>query len=127
MQKERLSQRRMDKYNQSKKKSKRGGLPHVGIERRTIREAHWRGLSASAKIFYFLLKAQYNGGNNGKIELAYSKLRDVKDLSTNPTISKAIKELEKKEWIKIRTKGGLFRHENFYRLTFKYDLYGAGD
>ncbi|MBL7083230.1 MAG: hypothetical protein ISS41_06325, partial [Candidatus Aminicenantes bacterium] len=50
------------------RKRKGGGLQHVGIERRTLKEEHWRGLSATAKIFYIHLKGHYNGGNNGEIK-----------------------------------------------------------
>ncbi len=104
-------------------KGKRKGLAHVGIERRTLKEEHWRGLSAAAKIFYIHLKGHYNGENNGEIELSYSKMRTVRDCSSNPTLSKAIKELENKGWIIRKKIGGMYRHKNLYKLTFKYDFY----
>ena len=120
----------MQKYSQKSQKKSRGksrGLQHVGIERRTLKEEPWRGLNAAAKIFYMHLKGRYNGSNNGEIKLPYSAMRGVKGCSNNHMCSAAVKELEAKEWIKIKMKGGLYRRENFYRLTFKYDLYGAGD
>lgn len=107
------------------KRRKRGGLQHVGLERRTLRKEPWRGLSAAAKIFYVHLKARYNGANNGDIKLPYSAMRGVKGCTTHRTISRAIKELEAKGWIKIKTRGGLYRHNNFYRLTWKHDLYAC--
>jgi len=104
---------------------KRGGLQHVGIERRTLREEHWRELSAAAKIFYLHLKGRYNGSNNGKIKLPYSAMRGVRGCSNRHAVSKAIKELEAKGWIIRKTKGGLYRYENLYKLTFKHDFYGC--
>jgi len=107
-------------------RTRRGkGLPHVGIERRTLKEEHWRGLSAAAKIFYIHLKGRYNGSNNGEIELPYSAMRTVRDCSTNRTISKAVKELEAKGWITRKKKGGLYRYKNLYKLTFKHDFYAC--
>jgi len=97
----------------------------VGIERRTLREQSWKSLSAAAKIFYIHLKGRYNGSNNGDIKLPYSAMRGVRGCSNNRMCSNAIKELEKKGWIVIKKRGGLYRHNNSYKLTFKYDLYGA--
>ena len=107
-------------------RTKRGkGLAHVGIERRTLKEEHWRGLSAAAKIFYLHLKGRYNGSNNGKIKLPYSAMKNVKGCCNHHTIAKAVKELEDKDWITRKKKGGLFRYDNLYKLTFKYDLYAS--
>ena len=107
------------------KKNRSKGLQHIGIERRTLKEEHWRGLSAYAKIFYIHLKGRYNGSNNGLIRLPYSAMRDVQGCCSSHAISKAVKELEAKKWIVIKKKGGLYRYENLYKLTFKHDLYGA--
>lgn len=106
-------------------KRKRKGLAHVGIERRTLKEEHWRGLSAPAKIFYIHLKGRFNGSNNGDIKLPYSAMRRVKGCATNPSCFKAVKELEEKGWIKKKQFGGHTRWDNLYRLTWKYDLYGC--
>lgn len=100
------------------------GLAHIGIERRTLKEEHWQGLSAAAKIFYIHLKGRYNGSNNGEIRLPYSAMSNVKGCCNARAISKAIKELEVKGWIMRKKKGGLYRYDNFYKLTFKYDFYG---
>lgn len=101
------------------------GLQHVGIERRTLKEDPWRSLSAAAKIFYWHLKGRYNGANNGEIRLTYAAMRGVKGCSNDHAIARAVKELEKKKWIKIEKKGGLYRHNNFYTITFKYDFYAC--
>ncbi len=101
------------------------GLAHVGIESRTLKEEHWRGLSAAAKIFYIHLKGRYNGSNNGKIKLPYRAMKNVKGCCRHQTISKAIKELEAKGWIKKKQYGGHTRWDNLYKLTFKYDFYAC--
>jgi len=118
----------MKKYNEPKtKKSRRKsrGLQHVGLERRILREEHWRRLSGPAKIFYWCLKGRYNGGNNGKIKLPYSAMRGVVGCATNHTCAKAVKELEAAGWIKKKQQGGHTRWDNLYRLTWKYDFYGC--
>ena len=85
----------------------------------------WRGLSAAAKIFYWHLKGGYNGSNNGEIKFPYRAMKDVVGCSNPRTISRASQELQKKEWIEIEERGGLYRHNNLYKLTFKYDLYAC--
>ena len=105
--------------------AKKKGLQHIGIERRTFKMKQWRSLSAGEKIFYWHVKARYNGSNNGEIELPYRSMKDVKGCSNHRTISRASKGLQKKGWIEITEKGGLYRHNNLYKLTFKYDLYGC--
>ena len=105
--------------------AKKKGLQHIGIERRTFKMKQWQGLSGAAKIFYWHLKARYNGSNNSEIKLPYRAMKDVVGCSSPKTISRASKELQKKEWIEIEERGGLYRHNNLYKLTFKYDLYGC--
>lgn len=82
-------------------------------------------MSAPAKIWYLHCKGRYNGTNNGEIRLPYSAMRGVKGCCTDYAITKAIKELEKKKWIKITRKGGLYRYNNLYELIFKYDFYAC--
>ena len=94
----------------------------VGLPRRMLLKCEaWKRLSAAAKILYTYIKAKYNGSNNGQIKLHYSEMKGVKGCSTNRTISKASKELQAKGWIERTKIGGLYRYENLYRLTFKYD------
>lgn len=109
-----------------KKRRGRGGLPHVGIERRTIHSEEWKRLSGPAKIFYWHLKARFNGSNNGEIELPYHCMKGIKGCSDMHTIAAAIRELESEGWIERRKIGGMYRYKNKFKLTFKYDLYGAG-
>ena len=88
-----------------------------------LKSKEWKGLSASAKLFYIYLKGKYNGQNNGEIRLYYSELDGVKGLSSPSTKSKAIRELEDKEWIRRTQLGGLYRKSNDFELTGKYDAY----
>ena len=81
----------------------------------------WKQLSLSAKVVYICIKARHNGSNNGRISLPYSELETVKGLGSPSTVSKALKELEKKGWIRRTQLGGLFRYRNQYEMTGKYD------
>jgi len=100
-----------------------GVIPFTGIERSAYFMPEWNGLSAAAKILYPRLKANYNGSNNSEIILPYGDMKNCKGCSTHRTISRAFKELKKKEWIEITHKGGLFRISNNYKLTFKHERF----
>ena len=84
-------------------------------------------LSLPARMVYFCIKSAYhpgkNGdpGNNGQITFAYSALKKGTGFTSDTTISGAIQELEKKEWIRIRQRGGLYAGSNKYELTGKFD------
>ena len=82
----------------------------------------WKRLSLSAKVVYICIKARHNGKNNGKISMPYSELETVKGLGSPSTVSKALKELEKKGWIRRTQLGGLYRYRNQYEMTGRYDL-----
>lgn len=88
-----------------------------------LRSPEWKGLSPAAKLAYVYLKAKYNGSNNGVIRLYYSELKGVKGISSSTTISKALKELQEKGWLKRTQLGGLIRYFNEFELTGKYDDY----
>ena len=108
----------------AKKGKSKGHKSFVMLARKMLsRNEEWKELSSAAKLFYIYLKSKYNGINNGSIKLHYSELKGVKGISSHSTISKAIKELEKKEWIKRTKQGGLYRHINEYELTGNYDEY----
>ena len=99
-------------------KRRKKGAPFVMLEKATIRSSEWRDLSFSARTIYIYIKANYKGWNNGKIQFKYSEATE--DMSP-ATISRALKELEKKEWVSRTQYGGLFRHYNLYELTGKHD------
>ena len=83
----------------------------------------WKQLTPSAKVLYLILKAKYNGTNNGQIILHYKELEAVRGLSSPSTASSAFKELCQKGWITVTGNGGLFRNPNKYGFTGKYDTY----
>ena len=96
----------------------------TGFYNELFEDEHWRSLSAPAKIFYECLKGKYSGSNNGEIRLLYRDMENVRGCSSNTAIQKAIRELEEKGWIKLERRGSLYRHNNHFRLTFKYDKFG---
>jgi predicted transcriptional regulator len=81
----------------------------------------WKQLSPAAKLVYIYLKAKHNGRNNGEICLHYSELETSRGLGSPSTVSKAFKELEKAGWIRKTKHGGLYRYQNLYELTGRYD------
>ena len=95
----------------------------VMLPRQMLRSEEWKRLSPAAKILYIQLKGKFNGFNNGEIRLYYSELRDIKGLSSDATISRAFRELEKNGWIERSNRGGLFRRINEYTLTGRFDVY----
>jgi DNA-binding MarR family transcriptional regulator len=106
----------------SRNRWKRSNKSFVMIGRgMLLRSQQWKELSPAAKLAYIYIKSKFNGINNGGIRLYYSELKGVKGLSSPSTISRALKELEKKEWIKRTKLGGLYRHFNEFKLTGKYD------
>ena len=88
-----------------------------------LRCPEWRALSPAARDVYAMLKAKYNGSNNGEIKLFYSELRGLSGLRCNKTISSAFRELEKGAWIGRTVLGGLYRKIWVYKLTGKFDAH----
>jgi hypothetical protein len=90
----------------------------VLLERQTLISAQWKELTHAEMITYIYIKNNFNGGNNGNIPMKYSELKGV---FAPATLSKALKGLERKEWIEKTRYGGLFRYYCLYKLTGKYD------
>ena len=109
-------------YMKSRRKKERAESPFIRLSSDMLLEGkEWKQLSPKAKLLYIHLKSKYRGYNNGEIRLTYSELKGIRGISSPKTISDALEELEKKGWIKWEEKGGLYRHYNLYKLTFKYD------
>ena len=81
----------------------------------------WKMLSGRAKLLYVYLKGCYNGSNNGEIHLHYSQLKGHRGISSSSAIADSIRELVKGGWIERAKRGGLYRYNTLYRLTWKYD------
>jgi hypothetical protein len=98
--------------------------PFVRLAKELLFKHHeWWSLRPGARDIYLLLKAKYNGSNNGSIRLYYSEIRERKicGLRSSKAISSAFRELERAGWIERTRLGGLYRHLNDYRLTGKHD------
>jgi len=98
--------------------------PFVRLSKELLfRGPEWWTLRPGARDVYLLLKAKYNGSNNGSIRLYYSEIRRraISGLRSDKAISSAFKELERVGWIERTQHGGLYRHINDYRLTGKHD------
>lgn len=74
----------------------------------------WRGMHWYSKLAYLRIKRKYNPRRSEEISVSY---REMLDEMTQPTFAKAIRELEKRELIKITQKGGLYRKRNYYALS----------
>lgn len=92
--------------------------PFVMLPRDMLRSEKWQALSRAAMIVYIYIKQGFNGSNNGNISLKYA---EYKWLFAPGTLSKALKELESKEWIEKTKHGGLYRYYCTYKLTGKHD------
>lgn len=58
----------------------------------------WRSLSASAKLLFICLKGEAD--KDGVTSVRYSRLKDVRGLSSPSTVSKAFSDLASCGWIK---------------------------
>jgi DNA-binding MarR family transcriptional regulator len=99
-------------------RKKRRGPPFVMLERATLKSQEWKKLGKSEMITYIYIKKNYNGSNNGNIPFKYSELKGV---LASATLSKALKGLIEKGWIKKTRYGGLYRCYCLYKLTGRYD------
>ncbi len=105
----------------SQKRKKGKHRDFVAFLRPLLDSPEWLDLSNSAKLAYLYFKKAYVGHNNGEIKLYYSQMGKV--LKSSATFSKAIKELENKNWIKTENQGGLFKRASTYSLTFLHDRF----
>lgn len=79
----------------------------------------WRSLHWYSKLAYLRIKRKYNPGNGEQITVSY---REMADEMTQPTFSKAVKELTKVGFIDIEQKGGLSRKRNYYSISTRWIL-----
>ena len=105
----------------SQKKKQKKYRDFMALLRPLLDSPEWLNLSTSAKLAYLYFKKAYVGHNNGEIRLYYSQMKKI--LKSSATFSKAIKELEEKNWIKTENQGGLFQRASTYSLTFLYDRF----
>mgnify|MGYP001167350570 FL=1 len=97
---------------------KRRSIPFAPIFKDVLFSDAWHNLSHSEQLIYIYIKANHNGSNNGEIPFTYSQ---VKRSFSSATISKALKGLINKGWLKKTEYGGLFQKKCLYKLTLTYD------
>jgi DNA-binding MarR family transcriptional regulator len=102
-------------YHKNKRKK---ADPFVMLDIGMLHSEEWKKLTHSEMLAYVYLRSNCNGKNNGEIPLTYSKLKGI---LASATLSKALKGLEAKKWIKKTTHGGLYRYYCLYKLTGNYD------
>ena len=93
--------------------------PFVMLERSVLKGNEWQSLRASSRDIYMLLKANYNGGNNGGIKFKYE---EAKNMHSPATISRALKQLITEGWLEKTQHGGLHRYYCLYKLTWSHDI-----
>jgi hypothetical protein len=94
----------------------------VALDRKVLFSCpEFRQLSPRAVTLYLYLKAKYNGANNGQIRFHYSELQGVNGFGSPSTVSATFRELEKAGWVKRNRVGGLYRFQNEYELTGRFD------
>ena len=86
------------------------------LEHKTLDSEIWKALSPSERLIYIGIKRNYNGHNNGEIPFKYAE-----SALSSTTTHRALKGLEKKEWITKTKHGGLHRFYCLYGLTGKHD------
>lgn len=98
------------------KESREGGgfvaLPFV-----VIRSQSFATLSSHAVKLLFDLLAQYNGGNNGDLEMTWRTMRK-RGWKSKDTLYKARDELARLDWIEVTRVGGLMHKATLYAVTF---------
>jgi hypothetical protein len=91
----------------------------VMLPREMLLSKEWQSLSRPAMLVYIYLKWRYNGANNGEISFIY---KEHDWLYASATISKALKDLERNQWIVKTQHGGLYRYFCKYKLTGLNDV-----
>jgi len=79
----------------------------------------WRSLKWYSKLSYLRMKRKYNPRHSEQIPVSYKEMADE---MSEPTFSKAIKELSKIGFIDIVQKGGMYRKRNFYSFSHRWQM-----
>ena len=78
----------------------------------------WRSLKWYSKLAYLRIKRNRITKEDKKIVLTY---REILDEMSQPTFSKALKELLESGFIEIVQTGGLLKKKNYYALSNKWE------
>lgn len=97
-------------------------IPFAPVFKNVLQSKEWKQLTHSEQIIYIRIKANYSGSNNGNIPFKYSDVTGKEPGCFSPaTVSKALKGLIAKGWIKKTRYGGLYRAYCLYALTLNFD------
>ena len=77
----------------------------------------WKSLRWYSKIAYLRIKRKYNPSKGEQITVSY---REMLDEMSQPTFSKAVKELLKVGFIEVVKKGGLYRERSYYIISYRW-------
>lgn len=91
----------------------------IVIYNSVLEGAEFKKLTHSEIIAYLFIRKNYVPGKDTKIFLSY---KDISDILSSRTFSRAIKGLLDKGWIKRTQHGGLHRYYNYFEITWKYDI-----
>lgn len=94
----------------------------IQIHHELYDSATWKGMHWYSKLAYLRIKRKYNPRMGEEITVSYE---EMKDEMAKTTFAKAIRELEKRGFIKIESKGGLYRRRNYYTLSNEWRWYGG--
>ena len=102
-----------------KKKGRRDGSSeqYMNLPYAWVRADAWRSLGGAALKVFVELRGRFNGGNNGKLFLAYQEASDLLGLG-RATIKRAFDELETKGFL-VKTQQGQWygRRATLWRIT----------
>ena len=95
------------------------GPSFASIQRDTLNSSVFKlDLEWYEKLAYLYFKKNYNGFNNGEIELRYSEMKGV---MCTTYFKKAIDGLIEKGWVERIEHGGMYGTPAKYKLTGKYE------
>jgi hypothetical protein len=73
--------------------------PFIALPKKLFFKSGTRmNMSPAARTAYMVIKAKFNGSNNGGIRVSYGDYQKFRGLRSRNIISKAIKELEEAKW-----------------------------
>lgn len=87
------------------------------IYRDLLKDPKWRKLSNRAKIVYIYMRSKFNKETLSKITLTYSEMKEV---MKPKSMSRAIKELIKENWVEKVEQGGLLGGKSVYIFKGEY-------
>ena len=82
-----------------------------------LQDKTWRKLSNSAKVLYIYLRNKFNKKTLNILTLTYKAMKDV---MSPATMSKALKDLEKTNFIEVTKLGGLYGGSCRYKLKGEF-------